>query len=199
MLRTRHSLALLALLALTPACDGDTSGAGLDSETAENIGEVDEAEDAGAADDDAGVLLLGCSLEPACDAVDLPSGGEPVADGEVAPQASYSGDGLCALTALTAAEPSLVQTVMTFDSSVANLDFAIVGPQKALRQSYGVTEGVGEWINPPMLCELQGRDFFENCMVSFDAECLDPEAWVLGCEPIDELVCPAIPSDDGRL
>lgn len=196
MLRNRHTLALVALLALTPACDGDTIDAGPDSETAENVGQVDEAEEDGGEDDDAGVLLLGCSLEPACDAVDLPSGGDPAGDAGVAPQASYSGDGLCVLAALTAAEPSLVQTVMTFDASVANLDFAIVGPQEALRQSYGVTEGVGEWINPPMLCELQGRDFFENCMVSFNAECLDPEAWVVGCEPVDELVCPAV--SDGR-
>ncbi len=194
MLRTRRSLALLALLALTPACDADTVAVELDPETAENIGEVDEAEEDG--EDDAGVLLLGCSLEPACEAVDLPSDGDPGADGAI-PQASYSGDGLCVLSALTASEPSLVQTVMTFDTSVANIDFAIVGPQQALRQSYGVTEGVGEWINPPMLCELQGRDFFDHCLVSFSAECLDPEAWVVGCEPVDELVCPGTANDDG--
>jgi len=190
MLRISHSIALPLLLALTPACDSGPVDL-IDYETAEDVDEIEQEIDD---DDDVSALLLECSLEPACDAVDLP--GDPSgADG--APQAAYSGEGLCILNALTEGDPSLVQTVMTFDASIANLDFAIVGPQLALRQSYGVTEGVGEWINPPMLCELQGRAFFEQCKVSFDASCLDPEAWVVACEPVDALACPDITDPAG--
>lgn len=183
MLRIRNSLALLVVLALAPACDSN-DGVEIDSPTGDPLDKADLDEDSGAS-----ALLLGCSLEPACDAVLLP-GQQDDQSGDLGPETSYEGDGLCVLSALTAPDPSLVQTVMNFEGSIANLDFAIVGPGQALRQSYGVTEGVGEWINPPMLCDLQGRDFFENCMIAFDPSCLDPEAWVIGCEPIDELVCP---------
>ena len=182
MLRIRNTLALLVVLATAPACDSDDIAA--DEMSVDPLDKADLDDDSGT-----NALLLGCSLEPACDAVLLP-GDEDEQGGDLRPQTAYDGDGLCILTALTAPDPSLVQTVMNFEGSIANLDFAIVGPGQALRQSYGVTEGVGEWVNPPMLCDLQGRDFFEDCKIAFDPSCLDPEAWVIGCEPIDELICP---------
>ncbi len=182
MLRIRNSLALLLVLAIAPACDVDDIEAG--ATAGAPLGKVELDDDSGAS-----TLLLGCSLEPACDAVLLPSDHDGQGD-DLRPETSYNSDGLCVLSALTTPDPSLVQTVMNFEGSIANLDFAIVGPGQALRQSYGFTDGVGEWVNPPMLCDLQGRDFFEDCMITFDPSCLDPEAWVLGCEPIDELVCP---------
>ncbi|MCA9659055.1 MAG: hypothetical protein KC486_11980 [Myxococcales bacterium] len=188
MPRLHQLTALLALLAVAPACDVEVLDPELESSTAENIGEIDEgADSAGADDGEAGALLLGCGLEPACDAIDLSDAGSPAA--------AYSGDGLCLLSALAAGQPGLVQTVMTFDSSIANLDFALTGDGAVLRQSYGDSEGVGEWINPPMRCELKGRAFFETCQLQFDPSCLDPEAWVVACEPIDGAICPETAAD----
>jgi hypothetical protein len=161
MPRLHKLTALLALLTVAPACDVEVLDPELESSTAENIGEIDEgADSAGEDDGEASALLLECGLEPACDAIELSD------------------------------EPGLVQTVMTFDSSIANLDFALTGDGAVLRQSYGDSEGVGEWINPPMRCELQGREFFETCQLQFDPSCLDPEAWVVACEPIDGAICP---------
>lgn len=183
MPRIHQLTALIALLAVAPACDVEVSDPEHESSTAENIGEVDESDDAGEDDGgEASALLLECGLEPACDAVDLSD--------DASPAAAYSGEGLCLLSALAAHEFGLIQTVMTFDSSIANLDFALTRDGAVLRQSYGESDGVGEWINPPMRCELQGRDFFEKCQLQFDPSCLDPEAWVVGCEPLDGAICP---------
>ncbi|MCA9637765.1 MAG: hypothetical protein KC420_17180 [Myxococcales bacterium] len=174
----------LALLVVAPGCDIDESAGTGEALAQEHVGEVDTGEDnAGGADDDAAAaLLLACGIEPACDALTL-------AGDEAAPSADFGADGLCVLEALTNGDRTLIQTVTVFDGSIANLDFAVVGDGVVVRQAYGTSDGVGEWINPPMRCTLQGPEFFAGCRAGLTPECLDPEAWVVSCEAASELVC----------
>jgi len=85
----------------------------------------------------------------------------------------------------------LVQTAAAFDGSVANLDFALLGDGEVLRQAYGESPGVGEWINAPMRCTLQTPDFFAACASEFTPACADPESWIVSCRPVDAFTCPS--------
>jgi len=189
----RRAAALAALIALTAltACDqGDppTSAPTQESQTAVGAtggGDGGEGDDSGAPQDGLGsapALLLECGIDPACDALLL----DPAAI------ASADADARCLFTALSAGEPTLLQTLTLFDRSVANLDLAVLSPGHVLRQTYGASVGVGEWINPVMRCTLRSPDFFAACAAELAPTCLDPEQWFLACEAEPALQCPSL-------
>lgn len=187
---------LLLALAAVVACDTEDAGDGLEGDADEAQSEIEDDSPAstGTGDSDSGdsgdggaapALLVECGLEAACDVLTLPID-------EAAAKQRYDADGLCLFTALTSPTPAtLLQIEVAYPSSTANLDLAIVDDGTILRQSYGRGEDVGEWLNPPMRCTLQGPAFFVACAESYDPACLDPEAWVVGCEPLEALACPA--------
>jgi hypothetical protein len=189
----RHPGALVALFTLFVACDPDDteSAPPEDSQTALGAtGGGEDSGDGGEGDQDepqdsqgsSPTLLLECGIDPACDALLL----DPAAI------ASASADARCLFTALGAGEPTLLQTLTLFDRSVANLDLAILSPGEVLRQTYGASVGLGEWINPVMRCTLRSPDFFAACAADLDPSCLDPEQWFLDCEEEPTLHCPAL-------
>ena len=182
-------LLLLAGLALAPACDDledsrTELGAGAEPDAEELMDGADAGGDGGAEPDSAPALLRECGLTPPCDALSLRT--------DFNLQAAADADFLCVLEALAAGEPGLIQTVAAFDGAVANLDFAILSPGEVLRQAHGEGQGVGQWINPPMRCTLQGPDFFAACQAAFDPSCADPERWIAACEPQETLICPGL-------
>ena len=186
----RLALALTTLLVAT-GCDAAPTGTGADDMASSDTGEVDTAEDGSSsgtsgADDSAGAapsLLLECGLEPACEVAPLAA--------DDAAKAFADTDLLCVLAALGEGRLGLVQTAAAFDGSVANLDFALLGDGEVLRQAYGESPGVGEWINAPMRCTLQTPDFFAACASEFTPACADPESWIVSCRPVDAFTCPS--------
>ncbi|MEZ4454715.1 MAG: hypothetical protein R3B09_35015, partial [Nannocystaceae bacterium] len=111
---------------------------------------------------------------------------------EALTQQRYDVDGLCLIAALSAPTPAtLLQVEVATASSIAHLDLAIVDATTVLVQSYGQGADVGEWVNQPKRCALQGPEFFAACAQNYDPSCLDPESWVRECEAQDTLECPS--------
>lgn len=189
-------LALLLAFAVVPGCDAADPGESDEQDADEAETELDDNTAATGGDDDsdsggddngaaAPSLLLECGIDPACDVLTLPID-------EATAQQRYDADGLCVFSALTSPTPAtLLQIEVAYPSSTANLDLAFVDAGTIIRQSYGRGDDVGEWINAPTRCTLKGPEFFAACAASYDPKCLDPEAWVVACEPLDALTCPA--------
>jgi hypothetical protein len=175
----RSTLTVLFALSLVPACaiDGedflkDGLSAGGDS------GVIDDE------DEPPPSSILECELDVPCD---TPFEGMKLAkDGAT----SYSAGDACVFQALAAGDRALVETVARFSDDIAYLDYAIVGPQAALRQAWGESEAGGRWEKQAHWCELRSADFFEKCAEAPSADCLDPEQWAVRCVPLDNLACP---------
>lgn len=183
----RHVSLLVTLLALAPACAADTTGtylqAGDDGEDGDGAGQdTDEKE---AMEEPLPRQLLECELSVPCE---FPFFGVGL-DASLKPSA-FSPSDLCVFTSLARGEPGLVETVAEFSDATARLDYAIVGPGVALRQASGESDAGGRWLKGVFRCELQPSAFFLDCLQAPSAACLDPEQWVVGCEPLDNLVCP---------
>ncbi len=189
-MRIATTLALLPVLLGLPACGFDGSDeefansgelrddpmASVPSEPEGETDPVDETEP---------VLLLTCDLEMPC-ALPL----ELVRETGSFDQ-SYADNDLCILKALADGTKGLVQTVAAFPASEAYLDHVLVGSGEVLRQVHGRSDSRGWWHKPSERCTLQTSSFFTACLAGFDPACLDPDRWVLGCEPVETLVCPA--------
>ena len=183
---------LLAVLVLAPACGEDASGAYLgadDSSTGTDSGSDEGGDDeadsgAGAKDEPAPRSLLECEIDVPCE---FPFFG---LDFDASLGAALSPSDLCVFTTLASGEPALIETVAEFSDATARLDYAIVGPGVALRQASGESDAGGRWLKGVYRCELQASEFFTTCLKAPSSECLDPEAWVVGCQPLDNLVCP---------
>ncbi|MDC0667625.1 hypothetical protein [Nannocystis radixulma] len=180
---------LLAVLVLAPACAEDTTGAfgAIDdgSTGAATGGEADGADDGETAEkDDAPRSLLECEIDVPCE---FPFLG---ANFDASLGAALTASDLCVFATLASGEPALIETVAEFSDATARLDYVIVGPGETLRQASGESDAGGRWLKGVYRCELQPREFFTACMKAPSSECLDPEAWVVGCDPLDNLVCP---------
>lgn len=181
---TRLLLPLLPVLLFAPACAAYDDGSLellMDTGVGEGAGGGDESDE----DQTVPTALLECELPQPCE---LPFEGMLLeADGA---KATYSESDLCVFRALAGGEPALVQTTAVFSDSVAYLDYAVEGPGVALRQASGVNATSGRWHKDVFRCELQAPAFFAACAETPAGACLDPEMWVVGCIPLDILVCP---------
>lgn len=179
---------LLSVLVLAPACGDDASGAYLQAGgTAESdgMGEEETANKDGEVEGNLSpTALIECELETPCE---FPFVGTGFAKDSAA---SFSASDLCVFATLARGELALVETVAEFSDATARLDYVITGPGVALRQASGESEGGGRWQKGVFRCELQTAAFFTACLQAPSADCLDPEQWVVGCEPLDNLVCP---------
>lgn len=176
----RSLLIVLSVLTLAPACALDLE-AGFTDDAALSGSAGNGAADEGEAPP---TSILECELEMPCDA---PFEGMKLAsDGA----AAYTTADACVFAALAAGDRALVQTAAEFTDNLAYLDYAIVGPQAALRQAWGVTEAGGRWEKQAQWCELRPASFFEACREAPEADCLDPEKWAVRCVPLDNLACP---------
>ncbi|PCC75434.1 hypothetical protein SAMN02745121_03840 [Nannocystis exedens] len=181
----RHVSVLVTLLALAPACAADTGGPYLQA------GGTDDGGDEGGETGDEEAMeplprqLLECELTAPCEFPFLGTG----FDADLTASA-FSPSDLCVFTSLARGEPGLIETVAEFSDATARLDYAIVSPGVALRQASGESDAGGRWLKGVFRCELQPSAFFLDCLQAPSAACLDPEQWVVGCEPLDNLVCP---------
>lgn len=179
---TRLFLPLLPVLLLAPACAAYDA-----SELLQDASDTAPMGTAGAVDKDQTIptSLLECDLPSPCD---LPFEGLRLQTEGAA--ARYSDSDLCAFKALASDGPALVQTSATLGDAVAYLDYAIVEPGVALRQASGISATNGHWQKDVYRCELQPPAFFAACAEAPAGPCLDPEMWVVACNPLDILVCP---------
>ncbi|MBZ5712561.1 hypothetical protein [Nannocystis pusilla] len=182
---------LLAVLVLAPACAEDTTGA-FEPADDSSAGATSGGESAGSEEDDdetaekdaAPRSLLECEIDVPCE---FPFLG---ANFDASLGAALTTSDLCVFATLASGEPALIETVAEFSDATARLDYVIVGPGETLRQASGESDAGGRWLKGVYRCELQPREFFTACMKAPSSECLDPEAWVVGCDPLDNLVCP---------
>lgn len=179
---TRLFLPLLPVLLLAPACAAYDA-----TEFLQDAGDTGAASSAGTVDKDQTIptSLLECDLPSPCD---LPFEGLRLQTEGAA--ARYSDSDLCAFKALASDGPALVQTSATLGDAVAYLDYALVEPGVALRQASGISATNGHWQKDVYRCELQPPAFFAACAEAPAGPCLDPEMWVVACNPLDILVCP---------
>lgn len=179
----RLACLLLTVLVLAPACDNDAPGAFLQAGgTAPTSGEPGEGEP----DEDVDPRsLIECEIAVPCE---FPFAG--LTFDVDAGAAGFSASDRCIFNALMSGEPGLIETVAEFSDATARLDYAIVGPGVALRQASGESDGGGRWQKGVHSCRLQPPGFFADCLKAPSAACFDPEAWVVGCDPLDNLVCP---------
>jgi hypothetical protein len=166
----------LTLLLFAPACDDPAYEADLQDDSRAATSESEPVKAIPRS-------LLECELDPVCDhpfaGFDDPTGA-----------AGFSAGARCIFEALAAGEPGLVETVVEFIDATARLDYAIVEPGVALRQASGESDAGGRWQNGVDRCQLQPPTFFADCLKAPSPACFDPETWVVGCEPLDNLVCP---------
>lgn len=175
---SRSLLAVLTVLTLVPACavDQDDILQGTSfGEGDSGYGEEDEAPPSS---------ILECELEVPCD---VPFEGMKLAKGGAT---AYGAGDACVFEVLAAGDRALVQTAAQFSDNIAYLDYALVGPQAALRQAWGVSDATGRWEKQAHWCELRPASFFEACAQAPEADCLDPEKWAVRCVPLDNLSCP---------
>lgn len=194
----RTLLLTLAALLAAPACaaerDFDTGETSVDDSGDPYAHDEETAKDEPVPDEEGGGddemappdLLLACELEFPCEhPLELVRG----ADGQ-----TYADSDLCAFKALAGGGSGLgsglIQALASFPSSEAYLDHVVVGPGEVLRQAHGRSDGLGLWQKPVERCTLQDPAFFVACAQQFDADCLDPERWVTGCEALGSLTCP---------
>lgn len=176
----RLACTLVTVLLLTPACALDDAGTFLAAESAgESVDPIAEE------DDLAPSSLLDCELEIPCE-FPYASQTHDAAAGLV----SLGDNDRCIFTTLARGEPALVETVAEFSDATAFLDYVVVGEGLALRQASGQSEAGGRWQNGVFACELRPGEFFAQCLKAPSELCLDPEQWVVGCQPLDNLVCP---------
>ncbi|WAS99127.1 hypothetical protein [Nannocystis punicea] len=182
----RHVSLLVTLLALAPACAADTTPyLGADDTT--DGGDAGQETDEKEAMEPLPRQLLECELAAPCEFPFLGTGFD--FDASLTPSA-FSPSDLCVFTSLARGEPGLIETIAEFSDATARLDYAIVGPGEALRQASGESDAGGRWLKGVFRCELQPSVFFLDCLQAPSPACLDPEQWVVGCEPLDNLVCP---------
>jgi hypothetical protein len=176
----RLTIAALTVLLLAPACDDAVSGG---FPAGDSAGEDDAT--GYKQDEILPTSLVECELPAPCE---HPFVGQDLnaADGS----ASLSASDQCIFTTLARGEPALVETIAEFPDAMARLDYAIAGDGIALRQASGESAAGGRWQNAVFVCELQPSDFFTDCLKTASEACLDPEQWVVGCQPLDNLVCP---------
>ena len=179
---TRLILPILPVLLLAPACAAYDA-----SELLQDASDTAPMGTAGAVDKDQTIptSLLECDLPLPCE---QPFEGMTI-DSD-AGAASYSDNDRCVFKAMASDGPALVQTAASFSAAVAYLDYAIVEPGVALRQASGVSDASGRWQKDVYRCELQPPAFFAACAEAPSGPCLDPEMWVVACNPLDILVCP---------
>ncbi|MDC0720209.1 hypothetical protein [Nannocystis bainbridge] len=181
----RHARLLVTLLALVPACAEATAGDYV-QEGGDSSATGDPGEGSGG-----GMMeplprhLLECELAAPCE---FPFLGFDF-DKSLTPP-GFSPSDLCVFTSLARGEPGLIETVAEFSDATARLDYAVVGPGVALRQASGESDAGGRWLKGVFRCELQPSAWFTACLQAPSADCLDPEQWVVDCEPLDNLVCP---------
>ena len=183
---------LLAVLVLAPACGEDATGAYLGADESssgtdsggDGEGDEDGAGSHNAKEEHAPRSLLECEIDVPCE---FPFLG---ANFDTSLGTALSPSDLCVFATLASGEPALIETVAEFSDATARLDYAIVGPGVALRQASGESDAGGRWLKGVYRCDLQPSEFFTACLQAPSSECLDPEAWVVGCQPLDNLVCP---------
>lgn len=182
----RLACTLVTLLLLAPACGDDASGAFLQ---AEDSAGHNEATAAGKLEEEAPdpTRLLECEVDIPCE---FPFANLHLDADAGLTSHSYSSSDRCIFTALAGDAPALIETVAEFSDATAYLDYALVGGRVALRQASGESDAAGRWQKRVFRCELQSSEFFTACLKSPSAQCLDPEQWVVACEPLDNLVCP---------
>lgn len=179
---SRVASLLVTVLLLASACADDSTEALLAAGSA--LG--DSGGDSGVAEDEAvPTSLLDCEIEAPCE-FPFASQGYDAAAGLVA----FTDNDRCIFSTLARGEPALVETVAEFSDASAYLDYVIAGDGVALRQASGVSDAGGRWQNGVFACELRPSEFFSDCLKTASAPCLDPEQWVVGCQPLDNLVCP---------
>src|SRR5690606_38349229 len=126
--------------------------------------------------------VLECELDIPCEF--------PFAHLELATDAgitTFSASDRCIFTALARGEPGLIETVTELSDATARLDYALLGDGLALRQASGESDASGRWQKGVFRCQLQASEFFTSCLKSPSEACLDPEQWVVACEPLDNL------------
>lgn len=189
---TRTVTLLFALLLAAPGCDEKA----FDPADLTDEGVSSGGDDSGAAGSEASLMkeddgelppeaLLACELDLAC--------GQPLELGRDDPATAYEPTDECVLKHFAGGSRALIQTVTIFPDAEAYLDHVVDVDGSLLRQGHGWADGLGIWQREVERCALAEPAFFAGCLERFDADCLDPERWIVAgsCAPLGSLVCPA--------
>lgn len=96
----------------------------------------------------------------------------------------------CLMTALRDGGPGKVSI---HDSAVADSSSNITvvfGDGAAILQTWGYSNGSGDFIRDAEECTLKPPSFFEACLASPSLTCAQPSSWVDACVEAPEFSCP---------